>query len=158
MMRNFGIFLSYSQIYKTVSLTTVTMLYITASWVIYFITESLYLLTPISQSAYPVLAPRIFFFFFFSKSRQILYQLSYQGGPQFYLKDQYLTMCRSLPYVTPVSEGIQAEFIGQEQRLDSSESPVLTPGSQGVDPLRMSQAHWDSRKHTRKAISPKTLF
>ena len=156
MMRNFGIFLSYFQIYKTVSLTTVTMLYITASWGIYFITESLYLLIPVRQSAHPLLAPRIFFFF--SKSTQILYQLSYQGGPQFYLKDQYLTMCRSLPYVTPVSEGIQAEFIGQEQRLDSSESPVLTPGSQGVDPSRMSQAHWDSRKHTRKAISPKTLF
>ena len=97
-------------------------------------------------------------FFFFSKSRQILYQLSYQGSPQFYLKDQYLTMCRSLPYVTPVSKGIQAEFIGQEQKLDSSESPVLTPGSQGVDPLCTSQAHWDSRKHTIKAISPKTSF
>lgn len=38
-------------------------------------------------------------------------------------------MCRSLLYVTPVSEGIQAEFIGQEQKLDSSESPVLTPVS-----------------------------
>ena len=137
------------------------MLYITASWVIYFITESLYLLTPISQSAHPLPAPRIIIiiiilFFFQKKADSLPTELS--GKPKILFKRPILTMCRSLPYVTPVSEGIQAEFIGQEQRLDSSESPVLTPGSQGVDPLRTSQAHWDSRKHTIKAISPKTSF
>ena len=67
-------------------------------------------------------------------------------------------MCQSLLYITPVSEGIQAEFIWQEQGLDSSESPVFAPGSQGVDPLHTSQAAWDSRKYTLKATSPKPTF
>ena len=53
-MRKFKIYsLSDFQICNTILLTMVAMLYITSPWLTYFITGSLYLLTPFTHFSHP---------------------------------------------------------------------------------------------------------